>query len=76
MSRPRFDLLEKAAECDRALLVATDTRQAEVLLVVRDLWRALADQALDLTEEQFAAKLCILEQVHPIALSLGAVAIH
>jgi hypothetical protein len=76
VSRQIVDLLKKAAECDRALLGATDTRQSEALLVVRDLWLALADQALDLSEDQFAAKVGILQRIHPIVLTLGRITTH
>jgi hypothetical protein len=76
MFREKESLLAKAAECDRALLVATDARQTEALIVVRDLWLALADQVLALPEDQFAVQLVILEQIHPIALRLGPITSH
>jgi hypothetical protein len=65
-----------AAECERALSLATDTRQTEALIVLRDLWLKLADQVATLSDDQLAERLIILERIHPIALALGRTTIH
>ncbi len=76
MSQHRLYSLKKAAECQRALLRATDAQQTRALIALRDLWLTLADQFRVPSEDQIEDKLSILEQIHPIALAFGRSTTH
>jgi hypothetical protein len=76
MYQHRLYSLKKAAECQRALLLATDAQQIQALVALRDLWLTLAGQVRALSEDQLEDKLSILEQIHPIALAFGRSTTH
>ena len=59
----RGDLLEKAAACDRALRVVTNTEHREALRHLQKLWKALAEERPAVLRAQFADEILLLNQL-------------
>jgi hypothetical protein len=57
------DLLEKAAACDRALHVVTNTEHREALRHLQKLWKALAEERPAVLRAQFADEILLLNQL-------------
>ena len=57
------DLLEKAAACDRALRVVTNTEHREALRHLQKLWKALAEERPAVLRAQFADEILLLNQL-------------
>ena len=65
------DLLKKAAACDRALGVVTNSEHRQALRQLRKLWRALAKERPTVLRAQFADDILLLNQLQA-AISTAA----
>jgi hypothetical protein len=54
MSATKVDPWKEAAECERALQIATNTEQRNMLVYLREMWIALANESAFLSADDFA----------------------
>lgn len=62
MSR-QADLFNKAADCQRALELATSPEQQIALRLLRDMWTCLANESLNLPPDQLAKEIAAIEEL-------------
>lgn len=67
------DLLEKAAACDRALIVVTNPEYRVILCHLQKLWRELAKESPSVLTDHFADEISLLSQLQT---EISAAAIH
>ena len=66
MSR-QADLLQRAADCQRAIGKALDPREAVALGILRDMWTALARESSGLSGSSLAMEIAAIEELQSIA---------
>jgi hypothetical protein len=57
------ELFNKAAECQRALELATSPEQQIALRLLRDMWTALANESVSLPPDQLAKEIAAIEEL-------------
>jgi hypothetical protein len=66
MSR-QAELFEKAADCERAMELATDPWQKITFKLLRDMWIALANESLSMSKLQLANEIAAIEEIQSAA---------
>jgi hypothetical protein len=66
MSR-QAELLQRAADCQRAIDKALDPREAIALGILRDMWTALARESSGLSRSSLAMEIAAIEELQSVA---------
>jgi hypothetical protein len=66
MSR-QAELFDKAADCERAMNMATDPWQKVTFKLLRDMWIALANESLSMTTPQLVNEIAAIEEIQSAA---------
>ena len=66
------DLLGRAAQCESASQSATDPRRKQSLRLLRDLWVAIADESLSMSDAELAREIATMEAIHAATFDLGS----
>jgi hypothetical protein len=61
------ELLQRAADCQRAIDTALDPREAIALGILRDMWTALARESSGLSESSLAMEIAAIEELQSVA---------
>ena len=62
MSR-QAELFDKAADCERAMSVASDPWQKVTFKLLRDMWIALANESLSMSTPQLTNEIAAIEEI-------------
>ena len=66
MSR-QAELFDKAADCERAMNVASDPWQKVTFKLLRDMWIALANESPSMTKPQLTNEIAAIEEIQSAA---------
>jgi len=66
------DLLDKAAECARAIAAAGEPARREVLAKLQELWINLANESESLSVDFLAKEIATIERVHAQVMGLSS----
>jgi len=72
MSR-QAELFDKAADCERAMNVASDPWQQVTFKLLRDMWIALANESLSMSKLQLANEIAAIEEIQSAATGAARV---
>jgi hypothetical protein len=57
------DLFERAAECERLMNLAADSRKQLALRLARDMWIALGNASVNMSHEILSKEIAVLEAI-------------
>ena len=71
MARTQADLFDIAAKCELASQNVADEEQRLSLKKLGDLWTALANESLNMSEERLAQEIAATERIHASVFGRG-----
>lgn len=70
MSR-QANLFDRAADCQRAFDLASTPVDKSTFKILRDMWTALANESLSLSQDRLAKEIAAIEELQSKVVRLG-----